>query len=431
MDLVYGHLGVPVYDTESKKWHFARNPRSRRYIHSLGPLMKATETDPIASSDRGIRQLWRAYPEVEQNLLLELAQVSEAVIRTTSQYDPTVSDLLVVGSAVDSTTPKSWHQTQYKPTVAVASGAAGEVVKLVVLNKQHLGWETDKDLQLKTFTARSDQEGWWKGNGSKIQQLIFAGREKEASSWLAVRYQGAISILKPLIRAGMVCPSNARGQINDLPASRVDANHLKTLASADACGVPFADVAFNPWNSQQFVTVDQGGHWHIWSLEVVIKNQGLWNLVKDLSGSIIEDDILDLDTPKSISDGWARTLWACDSDTLVVASRTTFAIFDIKAKPVGRIVADLGLAKYSDWIIDVKSSPACRSHLLVLTSSRLFLLEIRPSRERSTPVDAAVILISWIHFRAHQDFSLSFSILDGNMQREVPQIEDSKRSFSL
>ena len=36
-----------------------------------------------------------------------------------------------------------------------------------------------------------------KGNGSCIQQLVFASHEKVGSTWLAVRYQGAISILKP------------------------------------------------------------------------------------------------------------------------------------------------------------------------------------------------------------------------------------------
>ena len=431
MDLVYGHLGVPIYDTQSKKWHFARSPASTRHIYPLGRLKKATEAAQRVPLDNGIRQLLKAYPEVDHSLFLGLVQESEAVTRLTSQHDPTVSDLVVVGNAVDSTAPESWVTIQYKPLVAVPSGAAGELLKLVILNREHLGWKNNKGFHLKTMTARDGQEGWWKGNGSKIQQLVFAGKEKAASTWLAVRYQGAISLLKPVIRKGMACPSNASGQIHNLPASQLDANHIVTLVSSDACGIPFADVSFNPWNSQQFVTIDQGGHWHIWNLERVIKNKGIWKLVKDSSGSIIEGENLGFDISRPILDGWATVLWVGNANTLVVASRTIFAIFDTKTQHIGRTVPDIQLAKYSDWILDLKMSPVSQSHLLVLTSSRLFLLEIRTSEERMSSFDVATILVSWVHFRDPLDISLSLSAVDGITQGEEPQIKDSKTSFEL
>ena len=428
MDLVYGHLGIPVYDTESKKWHFTRNPQSTRHFHPICQLFKTIATERHAFSDLGTQQqLLKAYPEYGGSLLLEHARLSETVTKATSQYDPTVSDLLVFGSAVDATHPKALREIRYKPILAVASGAAGELVKLIVLNQQHLGWNNDERFKVESLTARGGEEGWWKGNGSSIKQLVFAGNEKQASTWLAVRYQGAISVLKPILQLGMICPSNAEGQIRDLPVSRLDANHIITLTSQDASGIPFADVTFNPWNSQQFAVINQRAHWHIWNMKAQIKSQGLWTLEKASGDSLVNDNALDHDISEPILDGWAKVLWASDADTLVIANRRNFAIFDVKAEPMSLDVPDLGLEKSSDWILDIKRTLVSTSHLLVVTSSRLFLLEARRSGKRQTSLAAATILVSWVHFRPPEDISLSVSIFNSNLQDEASRSQRSKQ----
>ena len=194
----------------------------------------------------------------------------------------------------------------------------------MTLDKESLGWDTRKGFHLKTSTARSGEQGWWRGNGSRIQQLVFAGKEKEASSWLAVRYQGAISIFKPVFQKKMVCPSNANGPIQDLPPSQLDANHISTVLSSDADGLPFADVSFDPRNPHHFVTVDQGGRWQTWILKTVARFQNVWAPVKGSSGSITNGENENPDNPRPTLDGWARALWVGGAETLLVAKSIDF-----------------------------------------------------------------------------------------------------------
>lgn len=432
MDLGYGHSGTPVYDTESRSWHFARNLQSWRYLHPICRLFQSTTTKDNASSNpRAPQQLLSAYPALGGSFSSEDAQLSELVRTLISQYDPKVSELLAIGNATDTTHPRHGKEPQYKQVMAVASGAAGELVKFVGLNREHLKWHTDFNLKIETLTAQNGEEGWWKGNGSSIQQLVFAGNEGQASTWLAIRYQGAISVVRPTLHHDMICPSNADGPIHDLPASRVDANHVTTLTSQDASGIPFADVTFDLWDPQRFATIDQGFHWHIWSMKVQIRIHGLCTLEKESGGNFVTDSHLDQDLPKLVLDGWARILWVNDVDTLFIASRRTIALFDISVEPVSLDVPELGLSKSSDWILDIKRTPASIRHLLVLTSSRLFLLETLSSTRRGQSLGAAAILVSCIHFRSPEDISLSMSCFNSTEPEEASQQKNSKQYASL
>ncbi len=422
MDLVYGHMGQPVYDTDSKTWHFTRDAHSRRYMHLICPLMNAKESQTIDSFNGDMRHLERSFAGVDQAMLHDLLHFSETVAMATSQHDPTVSDLISFGNAVDELVLPTRFRLRYKPIVAVASGAAGELLRLIVLNRENLGWQDFKGVKLHAMTGRNGVEGWWKGSGGKIQQVTFAGKELKASTIVGIRQQGAISILNPKIQLNPVCPANAHGQILGLPSSRLDASHGVTVTPTDTGGLPFADVAFDPWNYSRFVTVDQAGRWQTW----IIKRGPTWTASKDLNGHMNQID--DATEVPPILDGWARASWATNSDTLIVASRTAFMIFDIEAKHVNRSETDLYLSKNSDWILDIKKSPASQSHLLVLTSSRLLLLEIRGAKQRSTKPDAAVILVSWVHFRAHQDVSLSLSVIESTVQKKDLHVENSKSS---
>ena len=369
-------------------------------------------------------------PRLAHELLPELAQVSEAIIEVAQECDPTISELLAFGGAVDATSVRRSQKIRYKQIVAVASGAAGEVVRLIVLSKEQLGWENKNGFKIDTLTAQSGEEGWWTGNGTPIQQLAFAGVEKEASTWLAVRYHNAISILKPMLRPILVCPSNAEGPIRWLPASRLDANHVMTLPTRNTGDVPFADVSFNPRDHQQLVAIDQAGRWSVWSIEAQIKGKGLRTITRDSSGSLVDDEDLDLDDSEPILDGCARAVWVGNLDTLLVASRRTLAIFDVKAKPRSLHVPDLDLAKSKDWILDVKRSPTNASHVFVVTSSRLFWLKVSPLAEAEASESAettVTILLSWVHFRDPHDISLSLNMLDGSSQAWYPEEENSEQ----
>ena len=161
MDLVYGHLGTPVYDTASKRWHFPRDPLSKRYFHRVSQVFKdsATEVHALAKPEAQ-QQLLNVYPELGGSLNLEDAEFSEAISKPLWQFDPTISDLVAIGNALDTTHQRAHKELHYKQIIAVASGAAGELVRLIVLNRKVLKWNNIEEIKLEILTADNGEEAW-------------------------------------------------------------------------------------------------------------------------------------------------------------------------------------------------------------------------------------------------------------------------------
>lgn len=430
LDLCYGHLGQPQYDKETKEWHFVRQIGCARQIRSLGSIIHAIPpARTLTSSSLGAvhrakatKHLLKAYPEltpsfyVEENsnnkedivpklvqaIIPDLAQSSEAIVDVTQSYDPIKSDLCAFGNIVNATNAKK--SRVLKKLLAVASGQTGELVRLVILATEQLRRGKDKGLNLTTVTAKDCEEGWWAGCGP-IQQLVFGQSEGQASSLLAVRQQGGISILQPTLQGDFVSPRNFQGLITFLPSSRVDANHLVDLRTKDMMGVPAADVSFNPWDHLQLATVNQAGYWSIWSVEARVRSKGIWKLLKDFGGYIGDGDAPGSDLTQPILDGWGKIVWIRGPDIILVVNRKCIRLINIKLGARSLAVPDIAVANSTDWILDVERSPVHLDHFFVVTSSRLLWLKV--SSPDGSQDEAASVLLSWIHFRNPQDPSLS------------------------
>ena len=373
------------------------------------------ETSRNASDrSRTITDLTQEHPELAPAafLLSDLAQTSDAVNEVTAGHDPTVSELLAFGEAVDITSERWGLRTI--PIVAVTAGAAGELIKLVRLTPTQLGWNDGRDEHLDCMTARGGEEGFWMGNGSPVQQVIFAEAEGKPGHWLAVRYHGAISILRPLLLPDADIAASHDGGILPL-SSRLDANHTLTLGEQN--GVPFSDLCFNPWNNQQFGTIDQEGRWTIWDIDVSInpKGKGHGTVTQRSQGHISNGHKQGPASASLIADNWNRLLWVGAKETVAVASRRTLAVFDI-GDPVKMLyVIDIDQGKEGDWLLDMKQCSLDASSLFVATSSRVFWIRVSGAGDyyKSKEMEpGASILLSWDHFRDREDISLRLSVLD-------------------
>ena len=362
-----------------------------------------------------IKELTRQYPELvpAAPLIPDLAQTSEATNEVTANHDPTVSGLLAFGKAIDVTSDKPGVRTI--PIIACAAGKAGELVRLVHLAEEKLKWEGNGILRLNTLSATNEEQGWWAGNGGPIQQLVFAEAEGKSSYWLAVRYHGAISILRPLLRTFPDFSSSHDASGIHLPSSRLDANHIVTLPEQN--GVPFSGVAFNPWDHQQLATIDQQGDWNVWAVDVSlrVKQKGLGTITNPANGYLLGAQELDGGSPHVAADGWGAVLWATDQDTIVVADRTAFAVFDIKSSSRQVQVPVLTSSRASDWILDVKRGSRDPCNVFVATSLCIFWLRMSSSEEEPKTADMksnVQCLLSWRHFRDQEDISLRLNTLE-------------------
>lgn len=381
----------------------------------------STKPQSALERNRQIKALAQLLPEIVPgiSLLPELAQTSELVDRITSIHDPAKSTLLSFGKAEVLTGKRS--QEKSVPIVAFASGSAGEKVRLIRLRKDQLGWDGDGEVFLRYLTPDDEEQGWWCGNASPIHQLCFAESERGSSSWLAVRYHGVISILNPrlLLRPLPKSPSySSHLTATQNRQSILDANHTVTLSAEQTGGFPYADLSFNIWNNRQFAVVDQQGGWSIWELENHRLHGGSCTTKAGPSGHITEDLEENPDST-AYKDGWGIILWAGDENTIVVANRRKFSVFHILSNNTKRLFTpDLALSESTDRILDLKRNPSDDTHIFLTTSTRIFWLQIIPGNGDHSEADTdsgAKILLSWWHFRDHDDNSLQMNVLiEGN-----------------
>ena len=388
-------------------------PVGQPIIALEGSAKSLVENNQNASDrSRTITDLIQAHPELAPAafLLSDLAQTSEAVNEVTAGHDPTVAELLAFGEAVDTTRGRG--RLRKTPIVAVTAGAAGELVKLVRLTPAQLVWDDSGAAHLNCMTAGGGEEGFWMGNGSRVQQLVFAEAEGKPSHWLAVRYHGAISILRPLLLPDTDIAASHDG--GTLPFNRLDANHTLTLAEQN--GVPFSDLCFNPWNNEQFATIDQEGCWTIWDIEVPVnpKKKGHWTVIQRSQGHITDGHKEGPASSSPIADGWSRVLWVGSKDSVAVASRRSLTVFDIENPLKMLYVIDIDQGKEGEWLLDIKKCSLDASSLFVVTSSRILWIRA-PSADdyhKSNEVKpGASILLSWDHFRDREDISLRLNII--------------------
>ncbi len=412
LDLNYGHLGEPVYDSENHEWRYARVPRITQRFRPVGKPKIAHQSslafnapnESAAERLKNIRDLTRGYPELlpSSHLLPELARISEGVNEVTSAHDPTVSELLAFGRAND-VDPRHGKTV---PVIAIAGGKAGELVRLILLTQEQLGWTESKNVYLDNLSSKGGEEAQWSGNGSPIQQLVFAESEGQPNSWLAVRYHGAVSILRPQLRR-----NNDIGKPNRASAlhSRLNPNHIVTLPTQRSQRTQFADVAFNPWYHEQIATIDQEGCWTVWNLVGLAPRRGLWTVEEAFGGSILDGHEKDHEQPSHLGDGWGAVLWAGNTNRIIVTGRRTLVVFNFKGGPHRLNVPNLVSRSSLDWILDTKRSSLATSDVFIVTSRSLYLLRF-PSAEEPNGSDVQCLL-SWRHFRDLGDISLRLNLL--------------------
>ena len=446
LGLNYGHFGEPSYDSENHEWHFPRQSGRTRELRLIGQPVRAFQSPLRASTAyvqsateraRNIKDLTHQYPELlpASSLLPGLAQVSEVVDEVTSSHDPTVSELLALGEAVDSDN-KGHRGLRTVSIAAAAGGAAGEAVRLVLLNNVKLGWEDSKNIRLSAFSSKGGEEGWWYGNGSPVQQLVFAEAEGQPSSWLAVRYHRAITVLRPELLRNAYMPPLAPAVSNRSTPSRINAKHIMTLRIDHAYDVPYSDVTFNPWYNQQIATIDQKGSWAVWDIEKrdkQAKGARFWSVKKTRYGELFDGLLDDGETLNpSVADGWGLILWAGDPSKIIVASRRVFAVFDIAGNPRRLLSPKFLSSTSSEWILDVKRNSKDPTLVFVITTLSIFWLEMTSSTgtyDVEELVVGAKCLLSWRHFRDPEDTSLSLGIADHSEREDVD--DDRSKSFYM
>jgi RNA polymerase I-specific transcription initiation factor RRN6 len=288
------------------------------------------------------------------------------------------------------------------------------VLRLIRLRTQKYAWETQNEPSIALLEPDHSDQGYWMGSGGTIRQIAYSEDENGSSTWLAVRQSSVTTIFRPLF--GRVHPAlvpTSSGKI--YPPSRLSANPVAVLTTGRSKSKDHRDVSFNPWYARQFAVVDSLGFWSIWDIEGNQRRHSSQKLASGKNGDVYDGYELNPASRKSepdCADGWHRILWVCDISTIVVSNRRHVAVFDLKAAPYRLHSIDFSTASSPDWILDIKRSLANPNHLFVLTTARIFWIEVVPAGEDKKTQSGAKILLSYRHFRDANDETMRLTCLE-------------------
>lgn len=451
-DLSYGHLGESSYDIGQSQWEFSvkhttgwsyRFSRKASIDGFLGPAFqqllpfkqceppcdqKAPKTGQKSSNvvRAQMTALVRSRPEV-----FPAYNLASTLCRRNSSHQGlpiTNSQLFSLGGAVDIE-----HLPGYRtiPIIAIPHGEAGHVLRLIQPSVERHGWQKYGSVTVPLMDTALSDHGHWTGFGGTIQQIVFADDGNVASTWLAVRQAFVTTIFRPMYNTSPAPAITPKSPGTPYYSSRLSANPVAILTAERTHSVRHVDVSFNPYYARQFAVVDDQGSWSIWNIEGRSRNRTTLELVPGTTGRIYDGYTQDPNVRDGLDneDGWHRILWATNVCTLVLCNRRHIAIFDIQSTPK-RLQGEQVLSVLStDWIFDVKRSAVNLSHLFVLTSSRIFWLEIMAAGLDEDSDVGAKVLLSYRHFRDPNDETMKLTILkddDG-----IRSINSTRRQLTI
>jgi RNA polymerase I-specific transcription initiation factor RRN6 len=261
----------------------------------------------------------------------------------------------------------------------------------------------------------------WPARGAPARQICFARTVEEKPTWMAARFPHSTLVFRPVYHRKPVPARIYHGDDRALSSrprnSRLDANPLVEIFNSQTGGSAHAAVTFNPWYQKQIGIVDEGGNWSIWEISGRHRqNKGNWTAACVKSGTLPWLDTGDghdiVGRPRH--DGWGSIEWVGDFNSFIVSDRRCPMLYRMESDQVYPYFIELGLKKKSEWILDVKRSTCNVSHVFILTTSRVFWLDIKPDLILAIGDGTRPSLfprLSWRHFRDPEDTTLQLTPL--------------------
>ncbi|KAH2456978.1 hypothetical protein KXV83_008669 [Aspergillus fumigatus] len=262
----------------------------------------------------------------------------------------------------------------------------------------------------------------WSAGGAPVRQICFARTVEEKPTWAAARFPHSTIVFRPLYRrkpVSMHIYQDGDPVVSSQKrSSRLDANPLIEISHSQTGGYGHADVTFNPWYQKQLAIVDERGNWSVW--EMVGRHRrgkGNWTASCVKSGSLPWPD---LGHAQNISrsprhDGWAVIEWVGDVNSFIVSDRRCPILYRTEGNETLPFAIELELKRKSEWVLDVKRSACNVSQVFILTTSRIFWLDVSSvlaaDSQDGISRPSLLPILSWRHFRDSEDTTLRLSSL--------------------
>ncbi|KAM5465766.1 hypothetical protein MferCBS49748_004870 [Microsporum ferrugineum] len=420
-EVTLGHLGKATYVEEQQEWKFSRAPNqglvfklaSEPNVFSHGKNISSPCQVPInenAVTKRTEQMVLNLYPELTHglsNMVLEEA-TSRAITSAASRFESNGHGCLAFGEIERMIDDRIANQTI--PIMVCLHGNSSSSLTLCPYDFGQVSLPPGTEA-----TIDDGQSVLWTFPGGPVQQVSSSESVQEQNKCFAARLSFSTTIFSPVYHRVPV-PVKLNDMDNCAESyllSKIDPNPLVNILCDLTGGHPHAAVAFNPWYQRQIALTDRAGNWSVWDLQRRQQRKAGWFAERGPSGSLrIQESEKNF---KNIDhyDGWGEILWVGTIHQLLVCDRRNVSFCRIDVRPPKQEEFDLGLELPSEWILDVLRSQRIPSHVFILTTLRIFWLHIPPPEDprltQNDETQAAIILLSWRHFRDPEDISLQLT----------------------
>lgn len=470
--LNYGHLGTATYHDHLRSWSFLRQNQSETQLDlrdvtglalddnsGLQPGRSAVSTksafalvheqtrtaDPGSPNQTksGGQEEVDASGEVEvsastslkqtmtggkNTFLIQTPDAAFAVLdlRTTALPSLSLSvyggNILAFGNAIPAF-EYGVRNSSVRPIAAFAAGAAGETLRLAVLEACDVPIRNSSGLvEVHRLPAVSRHAGgYWTNSAEPILHLSVSAHQHRAQ-FLVVKSSGT-SILQPRMIDNAHLLASTLEEFLDLSytaRSQFDPCPVITIPASRTGGNPQAHSAFNPQDQRALAVVDSHGLWSIWRLDgararsarvlyrVQLESCNALGNVAHRSRSASDQQYYD---------GWHRVCWLTvgegSIDRILVCNRRAAAVFEKSGMFVGLVDMRLGPLSDGNQILDIQKSDRQKDQVLVLTTSRLLIFSSSEvSWKDRSGIEPLALVCSWNHFRARNDLTLRMSLCE-------------------
>jgi RNA polymerase I-specific transcription initiation factor RRN6 len=350
-------------------------------------------------------------------------ELSKLISNAVAKCDPQVSALLDFGNANPPESDKSGGRFRNVPIAVIASGDNGNILTFLRVENEMIDVAQGDGQSTRIPRIGTSETAQWAAGTAPIRQIRFADSIDEPAGLMAVRLQLSTVIFRPLFRRDRI-PAKALGgseHTSIVPPhnSHLDPNPVVEIATSKTGGSAHVDVTFNPWYQRQFAIIDENGRWSIWNISHRSKRVGSESASCVHSGSVPPAGYqkrTEIDNQLQF-DGWGRVEWVRDVGTFVACSRRNMILYIFEGDVFSSMIVELVL-KSSEWILDLKRSSVQMSQLFILTTLRIFCLNIDPQPNGRNPRSCIAPQLSCQHFRDPEDITLrltSLCIGEGNI----------------
>ncbi|KAK4139835.1 RNA polymerase I-specific transcription-initiation factor-domain-containing protein [Dichotomopilus funicola] len=362
-----------------------------------------------------------------ENLLLE----EIAATQTNGELKPTArTPLFSVGeiSRVRANGSVKGH-----PTLAVASGVSGHVVRLINLSPEEQFW-VGADIRVRLRSPNPDLGGGWQCIGGPLCLIKFIDDSSahDHIRWLIVSNGTYTTVYEPELRMIPMPSAGAMEKGSALPlTTQIFENALFTIHSERTGGALQSDVSFTrhfKTGMPQLAIVDQAGFWSLWDItgRRDLRPRSLVPVLR-MCGNTVSGSISRLPSYPTAEPEPHNVLYLAlkrkrskledppPRRSLLLSCSKSLHLFDLTTETLGSFT-NLFLLKNNHRILGVAPSRLDPAQAFILTSTSLFWVTMKRGKKDALTLD---VLASCPHQRDVNDSTLRLDVSPGTYINNV------------